>query len=51
MNSKSLRHSANKTQNKDHGIGTYDIKKILLSWFDDKIYTQNSGCDEFALAY
>ena len=51
LNSKSLRHSANRTQSKDHGIGTCDIKNILLSWFDDKIYIQNGGCDEFALGY
>ena len=27
-----------KTQSKDHRIGTYEMKKILLSCFDEKIY-------------
>ena len=28
----------NRIQNKDHRIGTYEINKISLSCFDDKIY-------------
>ena len=39
------RHSMNKIQSKDHKIGTYEINKISLSCFDDKIYIQNDGCD------
>ena len=31
-------------QSKDHKIGTYKIKKISLSYFDDEIYIQNIGC-------
>ena len=27
-----------RTQSKDHKIGTYEMKKILLSCFDEKIY-------------
>ena len=30
---------------------TYEIKIILLSCFDDKIYVQNNGYDELALGY
>ena len=48
---KCIRHSMNKIQSKDHGIGTYEINKISLSWFDDKIYIQNNGYDGLALGY
>ena len=41
----------NKIQNKNHRVGTYEIKKISLSWFDDKIYIQNNGYDGLALGY
>ena len=36
----------NRIQSKDHRIGTYEISKISLSCFDDKIYIQSNGCDE-----
>ena len=32
-------------------IGTYKIKKISLSWFDDKICIQNNGYDGLLLGY
>ena len=51
LNKKSLRHSMNRIQSKDHRIETYEINKISLSCFDDKIYIQNSGCDVLALGY
>ena len=38
-----LRHSINRIQSKDHRIGTYEINKISLSCFYDKIYIQNNG--------
>ena len=41
----------NRIQSKDHRIGTYEIIKISLPCFDDKIYIQNNGCDGFALGY
>ena len=41
----------NRTQSKYHRIGTYEIKKIWLSYFDDKIYIQNNGYDGLALGY
>ena len=41
----------NRIQSKDHGIGTYEISKICLSYVDDKIYIQNSGCDGLGLGY
>ena len=32
-----LRDSMNRIQSEDHRIGTYEINKISLSCFDDKI--------------
>ena len=43
LNNKCLRHSINRTQSKIHRIGIYEIRKILLSCFDDKIHTLNNG--------
>ena len=37
--------------NEDHKIGTYEINKISLPCFDDKIYIQNNGYDGLALGY
>ena len=33
----------NRIQSKDHIIGTYEINKISLPSFDDKIYIKNNG--------
>ena len=42
----------NRMQSKDHKIGTYEMNKISLSCFGDKIYIQNNGCDGLlALGY
>ena len=38
LNKKGLRHSMNRIQSKYKRIGTYEISKISLSSFDDKIY-------------
>ena len=51
LNKNCLRHSMNRIQSKDHRIGTFEINKISLSYFDDKIYIQNNGCDGLALGY
>ena len=51
LNNKCIRHSMNRIQSKDHRIGTYEINKISLSCFDDKIYIQNNGYDGLALDY
>ena len=45
LNKKCLRHSINRIHSKDHRIETYEIGKVSLSCFDDKIYIQNNGCD------
>ena len=49
LNNKCIRHSMNRIQSKDHRIETYEINKISLSCFDDKIYVQNNGYDGLAL--
>ena len=55
LNKKRLRHSMNRIQSKDYKIGTYleirnrNVRTISLSYFDDKIYVQNNGCDGLAL--
>ena len=38
LNNKCLRHSMNIIQSRDHRIGIYEINKISLSCFDDKIH-------------
>ena len=48
---KCIRYSVNRSQNKDHRIGTYEINKISLSCFDDKICIQNNGYDGLVLSY
>ena len=50
-NNKCIRHSMIRIQSKDNRIGTYEINKISLSRFDDKIYIQNNGYAGQALKY
>ena len=38
FNKKVTRHKIKRIQTKKHKIGTYEIDKISLSWFDDKRY-------------
>ena len=38
-------------QSKDHWIRTYEINKISLSSFDDKIHILNNSYDGLALGY
>ena len=51
LNKKCFRHSMNRVQSIDHKIETYEINKIYLSCFDDKICIHNNGCDGLALGY
>ena len=51
LNKECLRHLMNRIQSKDHRIGTYEVKKISFSCFDDKICIQNNGYDGLALSY
>ena len=41
----------NGIQSKDRRIGTYEIDKISLFHFDNKIYIQSNGYDRLALRY
>ena len=38
LNKKCLRQSMNRTQSSNYKIGIYEINKVYLSRFDDKIY-------------
>ena len=40
-----------RNQVKDRRIRTYEINKISLSCFDDKMHILNNGYDGFALGY
>ena len=51
LNNKCIRHSMNRIQSKDHRVETYEINKISLSCFDDKIYIQINGHDVLVLGY
>ena len=51
LNNECLRRSMNRIQSKNHRIETYEINKISLSWFDDKIYILNTGYDRLAIGY
>ena len=51
LNKKCLRDSMNRIQSKNHRIGTYEINKISLSCFDDKIYILNNGIDALTLCH
>ena len=41
----------NRIKTEDHRIGTYEINKISLPCFDDKIYVLNNGYGRLALGY
>ena len=47
-NKKVVRHKMKRIQSALHEIGTYDLKKILLSCFDDKRYVLDDGVNILA---
>ena len=49
LNNRCLRHWKNRTHIKNHRIRTYEINKTLLSCFDNKIYIQNNGYEDYLL--
>ena len=51
LNKKCIRHTMDRIQSKYHRVGTCEVNKILLFWFDDKIYIQNNGYGGLALGY
>ena len=48
FNRKVVRHNMKGIQSKLHGLGTYDVYKILLSCFDDKRYVLDDGVNTLA---
>ena len=51
LNNKCLRHLMNGIQSKDHRIENYEINKISLPCFDNKIHIQNNRSDGLSLCY
>ena len=49
FNKKIIRHKMKRIQSKKYKLGTYEIDKIYLSCFDDKIYVLDEGI--YALSY
>ena len=48
FNKKVIRHNMKRIQSRLHKIGTYNVCKISLSCFDDKIYVLDNGISSFA---
>jgi hypothetical protein len=46
-----MRHSMNTIRSKKHNIGTYEMKKITLSCFDDKRYLLDDGVTSYAYGH
>ena len=51
FNKKVLRHKMKRIQGKKHKMGTYEVKKISLSYFDDKRFVLYYGIDTLAYFY
>ena len=49
FNKKNIRHKMKRIQSKKHKLRTYEIDKIFLSCFDDKIYVLDDGI--YTLSY
>ena len=48
LNKKIIRHKLKRIQSKKHKLGTYEINKISLSYFDDKRFVLNKGIQTLA---
>ena len=51
LNDKCFRHLMNRIQSKNQRMGTYEMNKVSLSCFDDKMYILNNEYDRLALGY
>ena len=51
FNDKCIKHSKNTIQSYENRIVTYEISKIWLSCFHEKIYMQSNGYNGLALGY
>ena len=45
------RHEMKRIQSKLHRIGTYNVSKISLSYFDDKRYILDDGINSLAYSH
>ena len=43
-----MKHSMNRIQSKLHRIGTFDVFKLSMSYFDDKRYIIDDGVSNLA---
>ena len=48
MDKKGMMHKMNTIRSECHQIGSYELNKISLSCFDDKIYIHNDGITSYA---
>ena len=48
FNKKKIRHKMRRIQGKKHKMGTYEINKVSLSWFDDKRIVLHNGIHTLA---
>ena len=48
---KVVRHKIKRILSEKHSVGTYDINKISLSCFDDKMYILNDGINTLAYGH
>ena len=46
-----MRHNMKRVQGKLHRIGTYDVRKTSLSYFDNKRYILGDGINTSAYFY
>ena len=51
FNKKMTRHEMKRIQSKLHRIGTYNVSKISLSYFDDKRYILDDGINSLAYSH
>ena len=51
FNKKMTRHEMKRIQSKLHRIGTYNVSKISLSYFDDKRYILDAGINSLAYSH
>ena len=48
LNKKIIRHKLKRIQSKKHKLGTYEINKLSVSYFDDKRFVLNKGIHTLA---
>ena len=51
LNKKCLKHFLNRFLSKNHKIGMYEINKMYLLCFNNKMYIPNNGYDGLARGY